>query len=353
MSLNNQETVLKKAITLTPHHEAENYNSGYLTTPNSNNRINYQIQVNSENNQNQFELSVNNKTWTYQLDTSILDCRTFLHHVNPSLAVALETQKALTALANDDKIKTVLIRRQNNQNNDAISVYSKDDTTTELTVLIPASPTDSSLQSILSPSQKIRIEKTYINDSLRYKLSFPNDDADAKPIKITQIIDSSGKIQVQTTEEHPVKVFSDAGIITHHRDRISSETIEIEYKDYLEDATFTYHASGQLIISNLIKGMKVEHYVKPPIQNILNSTDESFIILNPKDTIAFLSRQQNKLEQFLNQLLSDSNFQPDQDLSSQEEASSNSTPRLTRFRGKYGAIKNGQVFIPYRFESTG
>ena len=184
-------------------------------------------------------------------------------------------------------------------------------------------------------------------------MSFPNDDADAKPIKITQIIDSSGKIQVQTTEEHPVKVFSDAGIITHHRDRISSETIEIEYKDYLEDATFTYHASGQLIISNLIKGMKVEHYVKPPIQNILNSTDESFIILNPKDTIAFLSRQQNKLEQFLNQLLSDSNFQPDQDLSSQEEASSNSTPRLTRFRGKYGAIKNGQVFIPYRFESTG
>ncbi|NEO54099.1 MAG: hypothetical protein F6K54_14020 [Okeania sp. SIO3B5] len=286
LSLNNQETVLKKAITLTPHHEAENYNSGYLTTPNSNNCINYQIQVNSENNQNQFELSVNNKTWVYQLNTFNLDHRIFLQQVNPSLAVALETQKALTALANDDKIKTVSIRRQNNQNHDAISVYSKDESTTELTVLIPSSQTDSSLQSILSPSQEIRIEKTYINDSLGYKLSFPSYDADAKPIKITQIIDSTGKIQVQTTEEHPVKVFSDGKIVTHHSDRVSSETIEVEYKDYLEDANFTYHASGQLIVSNLIEGMKVEHYVQPPIQNILNCADESFIILKPEDKIA-------------------------------------------------------------------
>ncbi|WP_048326045.1 hypothetical protein, partial [Crocosphaera watsonii] len=39
LSLTDEETVLKKAITLTPHPEAENYNSGYLTTPNGNNRI--------------------------------------------------------------------------------------------------------------------------------------------------------------------------------------------------------------------------------------------------------------------------------------------------------------------------
>ncbi len=351
MSLNNQETVLKKAITLTPHHEAENYNDGYLTTPNGNNHIKYQIQVNSENNQNQFELSVNNKTWVDQLDTFNLDHRSFLQQVNPSLAVALETQKALTALANDDNIKTVLIRRQKNQNNDAISVYSKDETTTELTVLVPSSQTDSSLQSILSPSQEIRIEKTYINDSLGYKLSFSNYDADAKPIKITQVIDPTGKIQVQTTEEHPVKVFSDAGIITHHRDRVSSETIEIEYKDYLEDATFTYHASGQLIISNLIKGMKVEHYVKPKIQNILSGTDESFIILKPEDKIAFLGYQENKLEKFLTQLLSPANIQKVQNTLS-EESLNDSPPIPLSFRGKYGYVKNGKVVIWFKFDSA-
>ena len=207
-------------------------------------------------------------------------------------------------LANDDKIQSVLIRRQKNNDDDAISVYSKDETTTELTVLIPSSSTDSSLQSVLSASQEIRIEQTYINDLLRYKLSFPNDDEDAKAIKITQIIDSTGKIKVQTTEEHPVKVFSDTGIITHHSDRISSETIEVEYNDYLEDATFTYHAAGQLIISNLIEGMKVEHYIKPPIQNIVNGVDESFILLKPEDKIAFLGDQENKLEKFSTQLLS-------------------------------------------------
>ena len=304
LSLTDEETVLKKAITLTPNPEAENYNSGYLTTCNGNNRLNYKIQVNSENNQNQFELSANKKTWTYQLDTSNLANRTFLQHVNPSLAVALEIQEALTVLANDDKIQSVLIRRQKNNDDDAISVYSKDETTTELTVLIPSSSTDSSLQSVLSASQEIRIEQTYINDLLRYKLSFPNDDEDAKAIKITQIIDSTGKIQVQTTEEHPVKVFSDTGIITHHSDRISSETIEVEYNDYLEDATFTYHAAGQLIISNLIEGMKVEHYIKPPIQNIVNGVDESFILLKPEDKIAFLGDQENKLEKFSTQLLS-------------------------------------------------
>ncbi|CCQ68517.1 hypothetical protein CWATWH0402_1037 [Crocosphaera watsonii WH 0402] len=345
MSLTDEETVLKKAITLTPNPEAENYNSGYLTTCNGNNRLNYKIQVNSENNQNQFELSANKKTWTYQLDTSNLANRTFLQHVNPSLAVALEIQEALRVLANDDKIQAVLIRRQKNNDNNAISVYSKEETTTELTVLIPSSSTDSSLQSVLSASQEIRIEKTYISDSLRYKLSFSNDDADAKAITITQIIDSTGKIQVQTTQKHPVKVFSDTGIITHHSNRVSSETIEVEYNDYLEDATFTYHTGGQLIISNLIEGMKVEHYAKPPIQNIVNGVVESFIILKPEDKIVFLNREQNKLEQFLNNLLSVSNFQSNQDLSLQEEASINPELKLTLFRGKYGGIKNGQVII--------
>ncbi|WP_138984679.1 WG repeat-containing protein, partial [Crocosphaera watsonii] len=176
-------------------------------------------------------------------------------------------------------------------------------------------------------------------------MSFSNDDADAKAITITQIIDSTGKIQVQTTQKHPVKVFSDTGIITHHSNRVSSETIEVEYNDYLEDATFTYHTGGQLIISNLIEGMKVEHYAKPPIQNIVNGVVESFIILKPEDKIVFLNREQNKLEQFLNNLLSVSNFQSNQDLSLQEEASINPELKLTLFRGKYGGIKNGQVII--------
>ncbi|MCH2247882.1 MAG: WG repeat-containing protein, partial [Crocosphaera sp.] len=347
LSLTDEETVLKKAITLTPHPEAENYNSGYLTTPNGNNRINYQIQVNSENNQNQFELSANKKTWTYQLDTSNLANRTFLQHVNPSLAVALEIQEALRVLANDDKIQSVLIRRQKNNDDDAISVYSKDKTTTELTVLIPSSSTDSSLQSVLSASQEIRIEQTYINDLLRYKLSFPNDDEDAKAIKITQIIDSTGKIQVQTTEEHPVKVFSDTGIITHHSDRISSETIEVEYNDYLEDATFTYHAAGQLIISNLIEGMKVEHYIKPPIQNIVNGVDESFILLKPEDKIIFIEVESKSLDGFTTKLIS--NYQINTD-SSLQNSEIDSEPIPFYFKSKYGYVKNGKVVIPFEFD---
>ena len=347
LSLTDEENVLKKAITLTPNPEAENYNSGYLTTPNGNNRLNYQIQVNSENNQNQFELSANKKTWTYQLDTSNLANRTFLQHVNPSLAVALEIQEALTVLANDDKIQSVLIRRQKNNDDDAISVYSKDKTTTELTVLIPSSSTDSSLQSVLSASQEIRIEQTYTNDLLRYKLSFPNDDEDAKAIKITQIIDSTGKIPVQTTEEHPVKVFSDTGIITHHSNEVSSETIEVEYNDYLEDATFTYHTDGQLIISNLIEGMKVEYYVKPPIQNIVNGADESFIILKPEDKIIFIEVESKSLDGFTTKLISNYKINTDPSLQNSEI---DSEPIPFYFKSKYGYVKNGKVVIPFEFD---
>ena len=354
-SLTDEETVLKKAMTLTPHHEADNYNSGYLSTPNGNNRINYQIQINLKNNQNQFELSANNKTWTYQLDTSNLDHRAFLQHVNPSLAVALEIQEALTVMANDDKILAVLIRRLKNlTNNNAISVYSKDETTTELTVLIPSSPTDSSLQSVLNLYQEVRIEKTYINDCLRYKLSVTNDNGDnnAQSIKITQIIDSTGKIQVQTSEKYPVKVFSDSGIITHHSDQVLLETIEVEYNDYFEDATFTYHGGGQLIISNLIEGMKIEHYVKPPIQNILNGTDESFIILKPEEQISFLDYRHDKLDKFLTQLLSPENIEKNKQKLSQE-SSENSYPTLFLFRRKFGYIKNGKVVIHFEFNYAG
>jgi hypothetical protein len=46
----------------------------------------------------------------------------------------------------------------------------------------------------------LRIEKHFLEGSCYYKLSFPNYDANAKQIKLTQQITSSGKIQVQTTE---------------------------------------------------------------------------------------------------------------------------------------------------------
>ena len=68
----------------------------------------------------------------------------------------------------------------------------------------------------------------------------------------------------------------------------NSEIKEVEYEGFVEDANFTYHASGQLIITNLPESIIVEHYVKPPIQNILNGLEESFIALNSGDKITFL-----------------------------------------------------------------
>jgi hypothetical protein len=107
---------------------------------------------------------------------------------------------------------------------------------------------------------------------------------------LTQQITSSGKIQVQTTEANPVKILDDQGNnqITHHSDQVSSEIKEVEREGFVEDANFTYHASGQLIISNLPAGITIEHYAKPPIKNILNGLEESFIVLNSNDKIIFL-----------------------------------------------------------------
>ncbi|CCQ66166.1 hypothetical protein CWATWH0402_5328 [Crocosphaera watsonii WH 0402] len=152
---------------------------------------------------------------------------------------------------------------------------------------------------------------------------------------------------MQTTEEHPVKVFSDTGIITHHSDRISSETIEVEYNDYLEDATFTYHAAGQLIISNLIEGMKVEHYIKPPIQNIVNGVDESFILLKPEDKIIFIEVESKSLDGFTTKLIS--NYQINTD-SSLQNSEIDSEPIPFYFKSKYGYVKNGKVVIPFEFD---
>ena len=42
---------------------------------------------------------------------------------------------------------------------------------------------------------------------------------------------------------------------------------------------FTYQASGQLIITNLPVCITIQPYVKPPIQNILNGSEEPFIVL--------------------------------------------------------------------------
>ncbi|TRU88883.1 MAG: hypothetical protein EWV76_08420 [Microcystis novacekii Mn_MB_F_20050700_S1] len=127
----------------------------------------------------------------------------------------------------------------------------------------------------------MRIEKHYLEGSCYYKLSFPNYDANAKQIKLTQQITSSGKIQVQTTEANPVEILDDQGNIqiSHHSDQVSSELKEVEHEGFVEDANFTYQASGQLIISNLPAGITIEHYVKPPIQNILNGSEEPFIVL--------------------------------------------------------------------------
>jgi hypothetical protein len=47
----------------------------------------------------------------------------------------------------------------------------------------------------------------------------------------------------------------------------------------VEDANFTYQASGQLIITNLPVCITIQPYVKPPIQNILNGSEEPFIVL--------------------------------------------------------------------------
>jgi ribosomal 50S subunit-recycling heat shock protein len=137
----------------------------------------------------------------------------------------------------------------------------------------------------------LRIEKHYLEGYYYYKLSFPNYDANSKQIKLTQQITSSGKIQVQTTEANPVKILDDQGNIqiTHHSDQVSSEIKEVEHEGFVEDANFTYHASGQLIISNLPAGITIEHYVKPPIQNILNGLEEAFIVLKSGDKITFLA----------------------------------------------------------------
>jgi hypothetical protein len=53
--------------------------------------------------------------------------------------------------------------------------------------------------------------------------------------------------------------------------------------------------SHQLIITNLPESIIVEHYVKPPIQNILNGLEESFIALNSGDKITFLADNLAKL----------------------------------------------------------
>jgi hypothetical protein len=76
---------------------------------------------------------------------------------------------------------------------------------------------------------------------------------------------------------------------------VSSEIKEIEHEGFVEDANFTYHASGQLIITNLPESIIIEHYVKPPIQNILNALEESFIVLSSGDKITFLADNLAKL----------------------------------------------------------
>jgi|694.fasta_scaffold83264_2 hypothetical protein len=290
-SLENAENLLNKAITLTPYPENDFY-SGYLTTQNQNNKIDYRIDIDAQNHQTSFTLTTNNHTWNYQLDTANINQRNLIKHINPSFALQMELDESLNALLNNDNIQAVIICRHNNTSENAISIYSEvSDSSPELTVLIPTSNIDTSLNNILGNSQILRIEKYYLEGSCHYKLSFPNYDANAKQIKLTQQINSSGRIQVQTTEADPVKILDDQGNIqiTHHRDQVSSEIKEVEHEGFVEDANFTYHASGQLIISNLPAGITIEHYVKPPIQNILNGLEEAFIFLKSGDQITFLA----------------------------------------------------------------
>jgi hypothetical protein len=296
-SLENAETLLKKAITLTPYPESDFY-SGYLTTKNQNNKIDYRIDIDPQNHQTSFALTTNNHTWNYQLDTSYVNHRNLIKHINPSFALQIEGDEALNALLNNDHIQAILICRHNNTSKDAISIYSEaSNSSPELTVLIPTSNTDPSLHNILGDSQILRIEKHYLENSYHYKLSFPNYGSNAKQIKLTQKITSSGKIQVQTTEANPVRILDVEGNlqITHHSEQVSSEIKEIEHEGFVEDANFTYHASGQLIITNLPESIIIEHYVKPPIQNILNALEESFIVLSSGDKITFLADNLAKL----------------------------------------------------------
>jgi hypothetical protein len=290
-SLENPETLLNKATTLIPY-PANDFYSGYLTTQNQNNKIYYQIDIDAQNHQTSFALTTNNHTWNYQLDTSNINHRNLIKHINPSFAVQIELDESLNALLNNDNIQAIIICCHNNTFDNAISIYSEvSDSSPELTVLIPTSNIDPSLNNILGNSQVLRIEKHYLEGYYYYKLSFPNYDANSKQIKLTQQITSSGKIQVQTTEANPVKILDDQGNIqiTHHSDQVSSEIKEVEHEGFVEDANFTYHASGQLIISNLPAGITIEHYVKPPIQNILNGLEEAFIVLKSGDKITFLA----------------------------------------------------------------
>ncbi|MDB9508831.1 MAG: hypothetical protein VKL41_07535 [Snowella sp.] len=296
-SLENPETLLNKAITLTPY-PANDFYSGYLTTQNQNNKIDYRIDIDAQNHQTSFTLTTNNHTWNYQLDTSNINQRNLIKHINPSFALQIEGDEALNALLNNDNIQAIVICRHNNTSKDAISIYSEaSNSSPELTVLIPSSNIDPSLNNILGNSQVLRIEKHYLEGSCHYKLSFPKYEANAKPIKLTQQITSSGKIQVQTTEANPVKILDDKGNIqiSHHSDQVSSEIKEVEHECFVEDANFTYHASGQLIISNLPAGITIEHYVKPPIQNILNGSEEPFIVLKSGDKVTFLADNLAKL----------------------------------------------------------
>ena len=296
-SLENAQTLLSKAITLTPYPE-NNFYSGYLTTQNQNNKIDYRIDIDLQNHQTNFELTTNNHTWNYQLDTSNINHRNLIKHINPSFALQIEGDEALNALLNNDHIQAIIICRHNHTSKDAISIYSEaSNSSPELTVLIPTSNTDPSLHNILDDSQILRIEKYYLENSYHYKLSFPNYGSNAKQIKLTQKITSSGKIQVQTTEANPVRILDVEGNlqITHHSEQVSSEIKEIEHEGFVEDANFTYHASGQLIITNLPESIIIEHYVKPPIQNILNALEESFIVLSSGDKITFLADNLAKL----------------------------------------------------------
>jgi hypothetical protein len=296
-SLENAETLLSKAITLTPYPEHDFY-SGYLTTQNQNNKIDYRIDIDPQNHQTNFELTTNNHTRNYQLDTSNVNHRNLIKHINPSFALQIEGDEALNALLNNDHIQAIIICRHNHTSKDAISIYSEaSNSSPELTVLIPTSNTDPSLHNILDDSQILRIEKYYLENSYHYKLSFPNYGSNAKQIKLTQKITSSGKIQVQTTEANPVRILDVEGNlqITHHSEQVSSEIKEIEHEGFVEDANFTYHASGQLIITNLPESIIIEHYVKPPIQNILNALEESFIVLSSGDKITFLADNLAKL----------------------------------------------------------
>jgi hypothetical protein len=296
-SLENAETLLNKAITLTPY-PANDFYSGYLATQNQNNKIDYRIDIDPQNHQTSFALATNNHTWNYQLDTSNINHRNLIKHINPSFAVQIELDESLNALLNNDNIQAIILCRHNNTSENTISIYSEvSDSSPELTVLIPTSNIDPSLNNILGNSQVLRIEKHYLEGSCHYKLSFPKYEANAKPIKLTQQITSSGKIQVQTTEANPVKILDDRGNIqiSHHSDQVSSEIKEVEHEGFVEDANFTYHASGQLIISNLPAGITIEHYVKPPIQNILNGSEEPFIVLKSGDKVTFLADNLAKL----------------------------------------------------------